>query len=107
MEIKIEHDIARCRFWCSIDGKECYASYDLVENGTIMLDLYKTYVHPDLRGRGIAEILLKAFSEFAINNKYSVNPSCSYAVTFYKRHPEFCSVLPKNIDLDNGGSCRI
>jgi uncharacterized protein len=108
MEIEIGHDEANGRFFCRIDGKECSVDYEM-NGGSIPLavDIVRTYVHPDLRGRGIAEALLKTLSEWVLRNGYVVIPSCSYAVTYYRRHPEHASAVSKTVDPENGGSCRL
>ncbi|MBN1127424.1 MAG: N-acetyltransferase [Chitinispirillaceae bacterium] len=45
--------------------------------------------------------------EYAREKGRSIFPSCSYAVTFFRRHPEYKDVLAESADLDNGGSCRV
>jgi len=103
----INHDEAQKRFVCQIDGMECSVDYEIKETAPGIIDIYRTFVHPDLRGKGIAESLLKAISEYAINKGFTVNPSCSYAVLYYKRHREHTAVLAKTANLENGGSCRL
>ena len=107
MDLPISHDELQKRFYCHVDGLECSVDYELKETAPGIMDIYRTFVHPDLRGKGIAESLLKTLSEYAIKQGLSVNPSCSYAVLYYRRHREHASVLAKNVDLENGGSCRI
>jgi uncharacterized protein len=107
MEYIIEHDVARHRFFTRIDEKECFADYEVHETPERNIDLYSTFVHPDLRGRGIAEKLLFAVTEFASQNGFSILPTCSYAVSFYKKHPESGVRFASNFDPESGGSCRV
>ena len=104
MEISITHDEKIRRFSCSIEGHECVVDYDRRED---IIDIHRTFVHADLRGKGIAEMLLKAISNYAMGKELSVVPTCSYAVLFYKRNKEYASILSKDADLTNGGSCRL
>lgn len=107
MSTTINHDEQRKRFFCEIDGKECSVDYELKETEPKTIDIYRTFVHIDLRGKGIAENLLKTIIEFAIKNGFVIQPSCSYAVMYFKRRPENAVVLAKGVDLENGGSCRV
>jgi predicted GNAT family acetyltransferase len=104
MNIEVKHDEAAHRFFCVVEGHECAADYDV--RGDI-IDIHRTFVHPDLRGRGIAEILMKAFSDYAAASGLKVFPSCSYAVLYYKRHSEYAAVLSEDANLENGGGCRL
>ncbi len=101
----IIHDETTKSFYCDLDGYRCEAVYEFINSSTV--DLFQTYVHPDLRGQGIAEALLTGFSDFAREKGLKVNPSCSYAVTFYQRHKEYSGVLAKGTDLKDDGCCRL
>ncbi len=103
----INHDEPQKRFVCQVDGLECSVDYEIKETAPGIIDIYRTFVHPDLRGKGIAESLLKEISEYAIKQGLSIIPSCSYAVLYYRRHREHASVLSKEVNLENGGSCRL
>jgi predicted GNAT family acetyltransferase len=105
MDPEITHDETACRFLCSVQGLDCELEYEL--DGTAIMDICHTYVHPSLRGGGIAAALMKAATEFAAQRKYSVRPSCSYAALFYQRFPRYVAMLPSVIGLDHGGACRL
>ncbi|MBN1127635.1 MAG: N-acetyltransferase [Chitinispirillaceae bacterium] len=104
MEPVITHDDQVHRFVCVVEGHECTVEYDMKDH---VMDVYRTFVHPDLRGRGIAEKLMTAASDHARANDLSVLPSCSYAVVFFRRHPAYKDLLDTNSDLESGGSCRL
>jgi|GEM_PF-60932 len=107
MSLVITHDETRRRFFAVIDGKESSVEYDIQEQSPRVIDIYRTFVHPDMRGRGIAEALLEAVGEFAESKALSIMPSCSYAVIYYRRHPDKAEILAPGVDLKNSGSCRI
>lgn len=50
--------------------------------------LHHTLVPPELRGRGLAEQLVRAALEFARAERLRVIPACSYVAAFVERHPE-------------------
>lgn len=102
---EITHDTGSRSFVCMVDGYRCNADYE--EPDTETLDLVHTYVHPDLRGRGVAAELLKAFSRYAMDAGKKVLPTCSYAVVFYKRYKDFTHLVSDRHDPDNAGACRI
>jgi predicted GNAT family acetyltransferase len=103
----ITHDEQRRRFSETIDEKECFVEYDLKETSPRSIDVYRTFVHPDLRGRGIAESLIAAVTEYAAKGGLKVIPSCSYAVTWYHRHPEHSALIAEHVNPEYGGSCRL
>jgi predicted GNAT family acetyltransferase len=107
MNQTVHHDEARKRFICMVDGHECSVDYEINQEFPKVLDLQRTFVHPEARGKGIAEYLLKSVTDFAGEKGYSIRPTCSYAVSYYRRHPENAGVLVKGTDLENGGGCRL
>ena len=86
--------------------KECAVDYEVENSHPAVITIYRTFVHPELRGRGIAEALLKSVSEYVKQNGFRIRPTCSYAVTFYKRRA-YASLLADDVDLESGGSCRL
>ncbi len=104
MDLTITHDEASQRFVCEVEGHRCTVEYET--KGTVM-NVYRTFVHPALRGRGIAEKLTIATVDHARQSGRTIFPSCSYTVRFFQQHPEHREVLDASADLENGGSCRI
>ncbi|MBN1982690.1 MAG: N-acetyltransferase [Chitinivibrionales bacterium] len=107
MELPITHDEKKHRFFCALNGKECSVDYEVQATADDVLSIYRTYVHPDLRGKGIADSLLKSLTGYAITKGLRVRPLCSYAVRYYRRHPEHANLLNSDVSLDDGGSCRV
>ncbi len=103
--IEIIHSSKDCTFYCELEGFRCSAEYELVDDKTI--DLYRTFVDPALRGKGIADELLRCVVDYAKENEMKIKPSCSYAVTFFRRNSEYKWILSDETDLNTEGSCRL
>ena len=107
MNPEILHDAAQRRFYCAIDGKDCALCYDIKETAPGIMDIFRTFVHPDLRGQRFAEALLRKAIAFARQSGLSIRPSCSYAAVYFRRHREHQPLLASDADLKHGGSCRV
>jgi predicted GNAT family acetyltransferase len=81
----VRHNAAGRRFETGADGHLAVLDYEL--NGVEMA-LTHTFVPPELRGKGIAEKLVRAALAWARAEKRRVVPVCSYTVTFLQRYPE-------------------
>lgn len=84
--MEVNHDKDNNRFVIYIDGAEAFVEYSLSGH---VIELYHTYTPPQLRGRGLAEKVVRAALEYAKENKLKVIPSCSYVAVFLQRHPEY------------------
>jgi predicted GNAT family acetyltransferase len=49
--------------------------------------------HPALRGSGAAGKFMQALAEHARAEGYKLEPHCSYAATWLKRHEEYADLL--------------
>ncbi len=103
--IDIIHDEKKGKIFCRIDEKECSAEYDMLDEKT--MDIYRTFVDPGLRGKGIAELLMKTVIDIARGKGLRIKPSCSYAVSFFRKNPDLKELLQEDTDLINEGSCRL
>lgn len=88
--ITVRHNVAAHRFEAEVDGHLSVAEYELAEGRIVFTH---TLVPPELRGRGIAEQLVRAGLEFARTTGRKVTPQCSYVDVFIRRHPEFQPLL--------------
>lgn len=88
--MEIKHDIDAGRFYSTNEGKDSYLMYSL-RNGT--MDIYRTYVPPEQRHKGIAAKIVKAALDYAKENNLKVIPSCSYTDYFIKQNKEYKSLL--------------
>jgi predicted GNAT family acetyltransferase len=84
--ILVRHNVPEHRFEVEFAGDLAVAEYELPEGRMVFTH---TFVPPELRGRGIAEKLVRAGLEYARAEKRTVVPLCSYVALFIKRNPEF------------------
>lgn len=88
--MKVIHDKVNNRFVINIDGLDSFVEYSLNEKE---MNLYHTYTPPQLRGKGLAEKVVRTAIEYAKENSLKVIPSCSYVAVFMQRHPEYSELL--------------
>lgn len=88
--VEVRHNAAEHRFEALVDGRLSVADYTLRDREMIMTH---TFTPPELRGRGIAEKLVRAALEHARAEKLQVVPACSYVDIFIQRHPEYRDLL--------------
>jgi predicted GNAT family acetyltransferase len=78
------HNPAAQRFEVALDGAVSVMDY-VRSAGT--LTITHTFVPPTLRGRGIAEVLMKAAIAFAQAERLTIDPQCSYAARYLEKNP--------------------
>lgn len=81
----VVHQPESGRFEISIGDMLAVAEY---VRGVDELVLTRTFVPPALRGRGLAEALVRAALDFARTERLRVVPACSYVAAFVERHPD-------------------
>jgi uncharacterized protein len=77
--------------------------FELEENGHLVFANYRTHdgrymlnhveADPELRGTGAAGRLMDAIIAYARANNYKLVPRCSYAVSWFARHPEMNDLI--------------
>lgn len=102
MDMEIRHEEERCRFSLEVDGYQAYVEYRL-EQGDF--DIRHTIVPAEIGGRGIASRLVKAAYDYARSNGFRLLATCSYAVLWLERHPEYEGV--KSCDYAGEGACAL
>ena len=88
--VSVHHDEVQSRFVIEIDGHLAHADYTLEGDRIVFTH---TFVPPELRGRGLAEHLMRAALAHASLHKLRVVPACSYVASFIERHQEFSDLL--------------
>ena len=84
--IPVQHNPGTSRYEAVVDGHLSVCEYGL--NGDRMVFTH-TLVPPELRGRGVAEQLVRAALADARAAGRKVVPQCSYVAKFIERHREY------------------
>ena len=88
--VAVTHNAAAHRYEAVVDGHLSICEY---ESEGSRLVFTHTVVPPELRGRGIAEALVRAALADARAAGRKVVPACSYVARFMERHREFGDLL--------------
>ncbi len=62
-------------------------------SGDKVVNINHTFTAPQMRGKGLAKILLDDLYVHLKEKGYKATPTCSYAVTYFERYPEKRDVL--------------
>lgn len=89
-DIVVRHNPEANRFEAQCDGTLSVADYQERDG---RMTLTHTFVPPEMRGRGIAEKLVRTALEYARARQLRVVPACSYVEAYVGRHPEFQPLL--------------
>ena len=100
--MEIIHDTTRNQFRIEVDGHTAHVAYQLHDGA---LDIRHTIVPEEIGGRGIASALVKAAYDYAREKCLKPVATCSYAVVWLQRHPEYGGELGK--DFTGGHSCAL
>lgn len=87
---EVRHEGAARRYELAVDGHLAVCAYERVGNRMVFTH---TFVPPELRGRGIAEKLVRAALADARAQGVKVVPACSYVARFIERHAEYGDLL--------------
>lgn len=81
----ISHDAGAHRFSAEVQGQRAQLDYTLA--GGVMT-ITHTRVPPAIQNRGVAAQLMQAALAEARTQGWSVEPVCSYAVAYLRKHPQ-------------------
>lgn len=91
-EIVVRDNPSRSRYEIVVDGHLVgVADYELVDERVV---LPHTEIDPSMRGRGLAETLVRFALEDIRGRGRSVVPSCWYVAQYIDTHPEYADLLP-------------
>ena len=79
--IEVSHQPEQQRFVTTVDGHESVADYLLSGQN---IDFNHTFVPNPLRGRGVAEQLVRESLSWARQEGFQIQASCSYVQKFLK-----------------------
>lgn len=88
--ITVIHNEAEHRYEATVDGLLSVCEYEVVDDKIVFTH---TLVPPELRGRGIAEQLVRPALADARAAGRKVVPACSYVAVFIQRHREYQDLL--------------
>ena len=92
MDFEMKQDTEQNRFVAYVEDYEALVEYTLKDN---VIDLYRTFTPPELRGKGVAGKLVKYALEHAKENNFKVIPTCSYVRGYIERHENYKELLAK------------
>lgn len=88
--VKVQHNSSASRYEAVVDGYLSVCEYEQVGENLVFTH---TMVPPELRGRGIAEQLVRAALSDARSAGHKVIPACAYVAKFIERHREYQDLL--------------
>ena len=100
--MNIEHFPEKKVFQTVVDGETARLMCHVVEGPT---KKHHTIVPSEIGGRGIASALVKAAYDYALANELVPVATCSYAVKWLERHPEYNGKTGK--DYAGEGTCAL
>lgn len=74
------------RIYCQNDKNELLAETTFVFAGADTVDIDRTYVHPALRGQGVAGKMMEAVAEYLRKEGLRATATCSYAKGWLEKH---------------------
>jgi predicted GNAT family acetyltransferase len=87
MDLDVKHDERAGKYYALVDGLESVCEYGKAGEGT--LNFWHTYVPPELRGKGIADELVRKALDDVLERGLKVIPSCWFVRVYIDRHPEY------------------
>lgn len=88
--VQVTHNAAARRYEAVVDGHLSICEYERADGRMVFTH---TVVPGELRGRGIAEKLVRAALADARAGGSKVVPACSYVAKFIERHKEYQDLL--------------
>ncbi|HEY9420844.1 MAG TPA: GNAT family N-acetyltransferase [Thermoanaerobaculia bacterium] len=87
MDLTVKHDQDAKKYYAVVDGRESVCEYRVAGEKT--LNFSHTYVPPELRGKGIADELVRQALEDVMEKGYKVIPSCWFVRVYIDRHARY------------------
>jgi uncharacterized protein len=82
--LQVKHDSRARQLSAELEGHTGLLDYELDAK---VMSITHTRVPRPIAGRGVAAELMRSALDLAAANGWTVNPVCSYAVAYMKRHP--------------------
>lgn len=84
---EVVHDMEKMMFFIELDGYRSYMKYRKISD--TVLEYYTTFVPEELRGKSLAQIIVKTALEFARKNNMKVIPACSFVDKYIQANNEY------------------
>lgn len=91
MDFEVHRDDARHRYYTEIDGHEARILF--APAGDRTLDFQHTQVAPELRGRGVATLLIRRALDDVRARGERIVATCPLVKAFLGKHPEYQDLL--------------
>jgi uncharacterized protein len=88
---KVSHNAAKQRFELAAGNSLAVLDYAPIDATT--LDYNHTFVPPAVRGRGIASRLVRFGLDYALEQRFTVIPSCPFVAAYIEAHPGYRVLL--------------
>jgi hypothetical protein len=85
MNMTVNHDRKAQEFTADVDGHRAVLNYTMADR---VMTITHTGVPQVIGGRGIAAELMRAALGAAKTAGWQVNPACSYAADYLRKHPQ-------------------
>ena len=82
--LTVDHNKEYKIFYMKFEIGSAYIKYNIMNDN--VLDMYKTYVPADLRGKGLARILATEAFQYVVENQLKMKLTCWYLQDFYKEN---------------------
>lgn len=83
------------RIFLQDENKKVIAEVNFPAIGEQTVNIRRTFVDDSLRGQGVAGKLLEAAAAYLTEQNKKVVPTCSYAVKWFEKHPEYERIVDK------------
>jgi len=93
------------KFYMGESLDKLYAEIDFEIDDKNRIVVTHTYVNPDYRGQGLANLLLNEVIKLAEASKQYIIPECSFAHKVLTSFPKYKHLLDPNEPDQGGGSC--
>ncbi len=87
---EVINDKQGSRFVMNVDEHEVYVLYAEDKNA---IDLYSTYTPPQLRGQGLASVVVKSALEYAKEKNLKVIAGCWYVRKFIDENQQYQNLI--------------
>ena len=91
MKFEVTHKEGEHRFEAWKDGYLALVEYQILDRE--LMNIYHTEVPGPIEGQGVGSALMKEALEYARQNNYRVLPTCPFAQTYLRKHPDYKDML--------------